>query len=404
MSERQCSYASETAPNSVLTPSTSSHEQSMSPGDFNSQASVSQGVSQGDNTPPSTASLSNFDSPAPSSTNINKDPTLEEAINLNHMELIIHLISDQQLFPDIGATDFYSDIPFALRTGLEWPYLLHQLLALSARHLAFLKPESSAFYLHKAVTLQTRAVSLFNATWTARPQVDQTTCVPILLFSSILGHHLLADTLAKRDPEGLEAFVAHYIQYAETHRGVVTVAKSAWPLLLESKLEPVLSWSTRFTSRLPRGNHCQQLKDLIDNADGLGDEEKAACWLAIQHLQVGFDATSAEAEDHANRNHMIFTWTMLAPPEFTSLLAAKRPETLVLLAYYAVLLHYGRDMWQVGDAGAYILGMIVNYLGSEWDCWLAYPREMVARDSLQASWPWTSRASCSLHPRGSELS
>ena len=352
----------------------------MSPGDFKSQASVP----QGEDTPPSTASPSNFDSPAPSSTNIYEDPLLDEAINLNHMELIIHLTSKQQLFPDIGAGDFHSNITFGLRIGLEWPYLLHQLLAISARHLAFLHPESSSSYLHKAVTLQTRAVSLFNATWTACPHVDQTNCVPILLFSSILGHHLLADTLAKRDPEGLEAFIAHYTQYAEMHRGVVTVAKSAWPQLLESKLEPVLSWSSEFTSRLPRGNHCQQLKDLIDSADGLGAEEKAACWSAIQRLQVGFDATFAEEEDQANRNHMIFTWTMLAPPELTSLLAAKRPEILVLLAYYAVLLHYGRDMWQVGDAGAYILGMIVNYLGSEWDCWLAYPREMVARDSLQA--------------------
>ena len=293
------------------------------------------------------------------------------------------MTSDQGLFPDIGARegDFHSDISYALELGLESPYLLYQQLAISARHLAFLHPNSSTSYLHEAVTLQTRAVSLFNATWSACPQVDQSNCVPILLFSSILGHHLLADTLAKRDPDGLKAFITHYMQCVQMHRGTVTVAMSAWPLLMESKLEPILSWSSGFTSRLPRGNHCQQLKDLIEAADGLGEEEKAACWPAIQRLQVGFDATLAEEERQANRNHMIFTWPMLVPPELTNLLAARRPEILVMLAYYAVLLHYGRNLWQVGNAGAYILGIIVDYLGLEWEHWLEYPREMVARDS-----------------------
>jgi hypothetical protein len=257
---------------------------------------------------------------------------------------------------------------------------LHQLLAFSARHLAFLHPECSASYLHRTVTLQTRAVSLFNAAWT---EVDQSNCVAILLFSSILGHHLLADTLAKRDPGGLEAFITHYMECVEMHRGIHTVASTAWPLLMESELEPILSWSSGFNSRPPRGNHCQRIRELVDGADGLGEEDKEACRLAIQYLQVGFDAVLAEEEEEeeqGNRHQMIFSWTVLAPPEFTGLLAAKRPEVLVLLGYYALLLHYGRNMWQVGDAGAYILGIIVDYLGPEWDHWLEYPRERVAKD------------------------
>jgi hypothetical protein len=47
------------------------------------------------------------------------------------------------------------------------------------------------------------------------------------------------------------------------------------------------------------------------------------------------------------------------------------------------LLHYGRNMWQVGDAGLYILGIIEGYLGPKWDYWLEYPRERVARDLEQ---------------------
>lgn len=305
------------------------------------------------------------------------------------MELLIHLTIDKELFNlghvNLGTDANPLDFSFALKTALASPYLLHQVLAFSARHLAYLHPARSASYLHQAVALQTRAISLFNASWAG---VNRSNCVAVLLFSSILGHHLLADTLAKRDPGGLDAFLAHYMQCLEMHRGVHAIAVTAWPLLMDSELRPILAWSSGFTSRRPRGDHCQHVKELIDGADGLREEEKAACQRAIQYLQVGFDAVLAEhgEDEKGNRFQMIVSWPMLMPPEFTGLLAAKRPEALVLLGYYALLLHYGRKMWQVGDAGAYMLGIIADYLGPEWDHWLKYPRERIARD-LETPYP-----------------
>jgi hypothetical protein len=294
------------------------------------------------------------------------------------MELLIHLIDTKDIFNlGVRVGDYISNISQALNIGLRSPYLLHQLLAFSARHLAFLHPENSPSYLHQAVTLQTRAVSLFNTSWT---EVNQSNCVEILLFSVVLGHHLLADTFSKRNSGGLDAFMAHYVQCVEMHRGIYTIARTAWPLLMESELEPVLSLSSGFTGRSPKGNHCQQIKELVDSSDGMSEDEKEACRLAIKYLQVGFDAVHEEDDEQGYRYQMIFSWMLLAPPEFTGLLAAKRPEVLVLLGYYALLLHYGRNIWQVGDAGVYVLGIIVDYLGPEWYHWLEYPRQMVAKD------------------------
>jgi hypothetical protein len=65
---------------------------------------------------------------------------------------------------------------------------------------------------------------------------------------------------------------------------------------------------------------------------------------------------------------------MLLPPGFTRLLAAKQPVALVVLAYYTILLHSGRHLWQVGDAGCYIFALIEEYLGSRWGTWLSNPR------------------------------
>ncbi|KAH8650983.1 hypothetical protein BX600DRAFT_387490 [Xylariales sp. PMI_506] len=312
------------------------------------------------------------------------DFAFDDTLNLEHLELLIHLIHDHDIAALADQTGpWFSRISIALQTSLKWPFLLYELLAFSARHLAFLRPERSAAFLHQAITLQTRAVSLFNSTasWATTGVIDQSNCVAVLLFSSILGHHLLADTLARRDPGGLDAFMDHYVQCVKAHRGVLAVASGAWPLLMESQLEPALSLSSGFTSRPPRGSHCQPIFELVEGAHGLADADKEACRLAVQYMQVGFDAVLAdEGQEKGTRYQMIMLWTVMAPPEFTSLLAAKRPEVLIILSYYAALLHYGKHLWQVGDAGAYILGIIVDYLGQEWDHWLEFPRSIINID------------------------
>ncbi|OQE10685.1 hypothetical protein PENFLA_c082G08235 [Penicillium flavigenum] len=276
------------------------------------------------------------------------DQTFEEDINLKHMELLVHLATDKGLLIlTHGAKNEVSspELALGLKKGLESPYLMYQLLAFSARHLAFLKPERSASYLHQAVALQTRAVSIFNAAWA---EINQSNCVSILLFSSILGHHLLTDTLAKRTPDGIDEFMTNYVQFVEMHRGIHTIAMTAKTQLMQSELEPIISWSASFTSRSPRGNDCQRASELVDQAESLGLEDKKACQLVIRFLQVGFDAVFS-GEEQGNRYHMLCTWPMLGPPEFTALLVARKPEALVILAYYAALLQHGKHLWQIGD-------------------------------------------------------
>lgn len=361
MSGRDCSFASQTPPVILSTPP-ASLEHPLSLSDIHNNCDVSLDV-----TSQTTSPASHYSAECPG-INKEQDLTLDEAVNLSHMELLIHAL-DKEMFNLGDPIDDSGLLANFLKIGLKSPYLLHALLGFSARHLAFKHPERSASYLHQAMALQTRAVSLFNATWT---EVDESNCVAILLFSTTIGHHLLADTLLRRDPGGLDAFLTHYIQCVEMHRGMYIIASTAWPLLMQSDLEPILSLSVGFTSRQPKGTHCDPIREMIDSASGLREKDKEACRLAVQYLQVGFDAALA-GEEHSHRYQMIFSWTMLAPPELTELLKAKNPEALVLLAYYALLLHYGRSMWQVGDVGAYIFNMITDYLSPEWDRWLEYP-------------------------------
>ncbi|KAL1608481.1 hypothetical protein SLS60_003423 [Paraconiothyrium brasiliense] len=297
------------------------------------------------------------------------DPILDNVVNLEHMELLFHFIQAKDLFSlggDRVAHEEHFTTSQIFETCLQHPYLLHSILAFSARHLASIHPSKAASYLHQAITLQTRAVSLFNAT---KAPITKKTCVPILLFSTVLGHQVLADTLCRRDAENLDAFLVQFVQCLDTLRGVYVIFKEASPFWQETVLDHILSLSSALTSREPVGTRCQRVKQLVNASPRLSLGDKEACQVAIRYLQVGFDALLAGNEPKGNRYQMLFLWCILVPREFIALISAKNTEALVVLGHYAMLLGYGRAMWQVEDAGEYMLGLLKADLDGkvDWD-------------------------------------
>lgn len=270
--------------------------------------------------------------------------------------------------PDIGPDLCEAGTRIALDAALSAPYLLHEMLAFSARHLAAKRPAEAADYLARSVRLQNMAIAQFNA---AKAEVRETNCVPMLLFSSILGRHLLVDTLAARTD--LSGFLDRYVQYVAIHRGLRAVASASWPLLVRSELRELLSWGAGAVNALPRGDQCAQLRQLIA-ASALAPVEADACHRAVYYLQCGFDELD---EAGPARSGMLFAWSIVVPKQFTEMVGARRAEALAIFAYYAVLLHHRRGMWHIGDAGLYLFELVVGYLGPDWAAWMAWPRTLL---------------------------
>lgn len=315
-----------------------------------------------------------------------QNPSLDSALNMAHMELLIHF-STEWMIPNLSLDLHAPCTSIVLKAGLGSPYFLHEILAYSAHHLAFLNPNQSHMYRNQSIALQTRAVSLFNATLASGAQVNESNCVAMLLFSTALAHHLLVDTLEKRPvlhtgnkDAALDEFLVRYAHCVGMQKGVRAVAISAWPLLLESEIKPFITWSLGLADKPARGDHTNRLRSLLDSTEALGEEGRRACVAAAHLLQFGFDAILAPCEQGLNWYEILFSWSVLTPREFDELVAARKPEALVVLAYYAALLCYGRKAWQIGDAGAYLLGIIVEALGPGWNEWLDIPRKMIAED------------------------
>lgn len=74
---------------------------------------------------------------------------------------------------------------------------------------------------------------------------------------------------------------------------------------------------------------------------------------------------------------MVTAWPISISAEYTELLNERKPEALVVMAYFSILLYSRRTFWAVGDAGRYLLNAIEEYLGEGWVAWLAVPKGMV---------------------------
>ncbi|KAI8631900.1 hypothetical protein F5Y19DRAFT_378619 [Xylariaceae sp. FL1651] len=296
-------------------------------------------------------------------------------VNMVHMELFSHFIQGTFLFIDKDLDIMIQLKKTALQSALTAPYLMHEILAFSARHLSTqVDPGRSQYYLNQSTELQTWALAHFEP---APPEPDQENCVALFLFSSLLGTHALADLpLLDIDPEQL---FFRFGQYFSLHRGVKTISDETRyrSLLRESEIHPMLQWCESISLKKGRGSECDSVRQLVIQSNDLSLAATEACHLAIEHLQCVFDECSTHRPIPAHCVHETLAWPLLVSEKIVDLVILRRPVALIILAYYGVTLDFCRDLWIVGQTGKHIVRAVTKYLGPDWISWLHWPCEVV---------------------------
>ncbi|KAJ5629528.1 hypothetical protein N7528_003185 [Penicillium herquei] len=294
-------------------------------------------------------------------------------VNIHHFDLLYHLTTEvfESLRPEFEG--IYIPHTILFKVAVSSPYLMNALLALSAIHRSTLNQQDQNFYLHEATELQTRALSIFNA---MKPEVNSESCVPIFLFSSILGLHEMCKIFVFREPN-FEPFMEKFVRYLSLHRGVRVVSTGLWHILKGSILAPVLE---RAESALPNdgslGEICLRLQNLIHSSN-LPAEDATSCEEAITSLQSVLGATTSDTQVRP-QIQTILAWPVILSQGYTDLLRRREPHSLVILAHFGAAVHSRRDIWVWGDGGAFLVNLISQHLGNAWlDC-LAWPLQAIS--------------------------
>ncbi|OKL57056.1 hypothetical protein UA08_07397 [Talaromyces atroroseus] len=265
-------------------------------------------------------------------------------VNMLHVELLHNLYTrTQATFDPTRSISWLGEI---VSHSITVPYLVNAMLAFSALHLSTLHQDKRDFYYYHAAQLQTHALTIFKET---NAEVTEETCIPLFLFSSVLGVHMLCDTMIYRG-NNFDNFLTRFVHYFHLHRGVRTIVGEAWFMLNDSIVKPAFDiGKALYTSDGHLGPVCENLLNLISSAK-LGTELTAIYRQAIQYLQSCYNVASRDDNQHAGINGAV-AWPILVKLEFSDLLQQRRPEALIILAYYATLLHRFRDSWLFGDSG-----------------------------------------------------
>lgn len=306
----------------------------------------------------------------------------ESLVNLDHLELLYHFYTDtcRTLVRTQDQIKLYRDL--VVKEGFANPFLMHQILAFSAIHLSIIRPQRHQYYCSLATSLQSRALKGFNE---VLPRVDAVSCLPVLLFSHLIALHTFHDIFTFLGDD-FNAFMDGLIGCVKLLRGVNLVTQTWWDVLLQSELGSIMKEADDVhLSKKSSNGECSPLRGLVEAAD-LSSASKEACTEALERLQEYFDVENVYPGDPLTTTNVIFAWFVTASTQYTELVDQRRPEALILLAYYAVLLHRRRKSWVVGDAGQRLLKSITTYLGRRWEQWLVWPQNAITL-STSASTP-----------------
>ncbi|CCF42411.1 Upc2 protein [Colletotrichum higginsianum] len=273
-----------------------------------------------------------------------------EPYDFRHMELLYHFEHG------LGATQGFGDDPtreryqkMSLKQAIRTPYLMDELLAIAAAHKSTLPGEDQAFYRGEATRLQTRGLAQFNAT---NAEVSNDNFLAVFLYSTWLSQHVLFDAFsssssssAAAGPAGFSETLDKLVHCMGLHRGVRTIVGGSW----------------------------HKLKAHLDEHMGPGSPFVDSIIIGHDRFETGDDT--------------VIEWSIRAPTAYVGLLDQRRPEALVVLAYWGVLLHRAREAWTFGDAGRTLVWSLAAHLGSYWSEWLAWPQAEVGSPGDSASSP-----------------
>lgn len=312
-------------------------------------------------------------------------PTVQEVpqqvFDLGHLALLHH-VENVMIKEDFvaGMDDAEKLLRMVVTSALNTPYLMDALLAFAALHLSVntSAPDVQHHYRHQAVQLQTRALALYNTTC---PEVTEDNCTALLLYSSFIAMHMLHDTVTSRTDflELLDGF----IQFAGLYRGVGVVTNNAWHIIRKSELSSIVNLIEAADKvEPPPESICDHLSSLLTTAiDRLRPSSLQACHDAVQSLRWIFNQRVVLPAPVGR--DVVFAWPVRISAEYLQLLRERLPEALVIMAYWAVLLHDEREFWVFGQAGRCLIEAISSYLGNAWDKWMAIPKEIISLDSTQ---------------------
>jgi hypothetical protein len=283
--------------------------------------------------------------------------------------------TDVQLPRYVDTRDFMFNMAQLATTKA---YLMHEMLAVSGLR-RFSKDKARRELMTRALYHQSEALRLVQF---QLESVSEGDCLALLFFTSHAALCGLAEPAFcdihddSFDPIGksLHAF--------QLSRGVTTLIMPHWSVLRTTWAWPAIASQIEAGSDLtPQPQSIPGYTHLRCLALGLEREtDRQACLKALE-ITLGAISMIQQREDVSMSRRLVSSWPMETGITFHELLSERRPVSLVIIAYYAVLLKIGAGLWWVGNLPEALIEQVSTSLGAEWADFISWPRSVIQGNS-----------------------
>lgn len=271
------------------------------------------------------------------------------------------------------------DVP---REALSYPFLLHQLLAFSAYHLAYLQPDCRHAYLMQAAQHQNDAINGMRGTLLGT--ISSTNCHALFASSIFLTLSAFATYPSYEKYNPSFSPIDSMLDIFTLTDGMSVILRASdedlrkGPLrdifirgssdnVVEASLKPLFDRLPSLSSRLAEIGHTEnEGKYTINNAVIALSE----CISKVSSI----NAMSTPVEFRA-----VFLWPVLMSNDYLDMLRRRHPSALVVLAYYCVIIHMAEPFcWFLnGWARALVSTITEQLVGTPWEESIMWPIDVI---------------------------
>jgi hypothetical protein len=284
-----------------------------------------------------------------------------------------------------ASIDFTEGVELFRTTIVQWafeyPFLMHEFLAMAAIHLAHLRPQKRSHYRHAADSHSATALSLFQ------PEIANLTaenCHACFAFATNISMHAWAAQELDKPSSLFFKPSSHYqsanVQWVKLHRGTNTILTTLWSVIEKGPLNCLFAdWAHLDPDRpdplLPEEE--KPLNSLHEawKTSALSDQQKELLDKTLKATKRTF--SMLYLMPGPSKLATGISWFAQISDEFIQMVADKIPEALLIVVYYCVVLKKLGDTWWLVGKAENLLRTVMTELGGGWETWTRWPIEQV---------------------------
>lgn len=249
-------------------------------------------------------------------------------------------------------------------------FIMHGILAISALHIAAIRADESQYYSTLSIHHHNQALASYQD---ALSRLANENFVPVFALALILPIWTVKQSVTGLPGRPAADPIAGILDCFNLIRGSGRIAWNAAYLEDFGPLAPVIELEpdegtlpVHLSARLDELNRLITLEFLDAN-------ELPAYKEAVDELRKEF----ARSVVHPTRTTLNppMRWMVSVPDEYMVGIKHRKPVALVILAYFAVLLHRFNSFWFLDQAGARLVECISGALEGPWAGWVQWPRD-----------------------------